>query len=172
MIRVRGADLEAVASGALGRLPCQVFTTSDGLVNLECPGGLQQSKMRDRRGRLWFATFSGVAMVEPGTVTINPLPPPVYVEKVSYRDRLGRYHELPWTNQEQVIAPPGCRELGLNFAALCYSAPEKVQIAYLLEGQGEHWTDITGRRSLYFHTPVSRHHPVASSRLKQRWGLE
>ncbi len=39
--------------------------------------------MRTADGRFWFATYGGVAVIDPEAPTPNPIPPPVYVERVA-----------------------------------------------------------------------------------------
>ena len=47
--------------------------------------------------------------------------------------------------------PPGSYGLGIEYAALSYSAPEKVRFAFKLDGQSSDWEDIQNRRLVGFH---------------------
>ena len=77
IFRVAKAELEACTDGKLSRVRCLVYGEGDGLPTLECSGGLQPAGSRTRDGRLWFPTSKGLAVVDPGNVTTNLLPPPV-----------------------------------------------------------------------------------------------
>ena len=152
VIRVARKDLEQVADGTLGKLPCQVFNSSDGLASIECAVGYQSTALKDSQGRLWFATLKGVTSVDPRQLHLNTNTPPVIIERVISRDRLGVFRELPWAGEPTIMAPAGTRELGIEYTALSYTAPEKMQFAYKLEGLDEQWVNAAGRRSVYFHT--------------------
>lgn len=152
IIRVAREALEAMADGKLAVLPHQVFNLGDGLGSVDCAGGYQSTVLKDRDGRLWFGTLKGVAMVDPSQLRLNTNVPPVLIERITCRDREGIFHDLPWSGQDSVVAPPGSRELGVYYTALSFSVPEKVQFAYMLKNSGD-WLNATGRRSIWFHTP-------------------
>ena len=56
------------------------YGKQDGLLNTECNGGTQPAGVKTRDGRLWFPTQDGAAVIDPETVSFNPLPPPVVIE--------------------------------------------------------------------------------------------
>jgi len=104
-----------------------------------------------QRRRLWFATEKGVAAVDPADFHLNSQPPPVQVEAVTYhvpatrpeaRERRAASASsngevrvsAPFANPLRV--PPGTYGLDVEFAALSFSAPEKVRFQYQLEGSG------------------------------------
>ena len=152
IIRVAKKDLDGVADGALAKLQPQAFNLSDGLPSVECPSGFQSTATKDTQGRLWFATLKGVALVDPRQLRLNTQPPPVLIERVVYTDRLGETQEAQFGSDHSVTLPAGSRELGIYFAALSYTAPEKIRIAYQLDSSGGRWVDAGARRSLYFPT--------------------
>jgi PAS domain S-box-containing protein len=152
VIRVAKKDLDGVAGGVLAKLQRQVFNLSDGLQSVECPSGFQSTAMKDSQGRLWFCTLRGVAMVDPQRLRLNARPPPVLIERVVYTDRLGQTQEAQFGGDHSVTLPAGSRELGISFAALSYTAPEKVRFAYQLDSSGGQWVDAGTRRSLNFPT--------------------
>ena len=59
------------------------YDKSDGLPSVECVGGFQPSGYRSSDGRLWFPTAKGFAIVNPDTITKNPLAPPVAIENLT-----------------------------------------------------------------------------------------
>ncbi len=155
VIRVTQQELGRVADGTLSRLPYQIFNLSDGLQSVECTAGHQSIGLKDSQGRLWFATLKGLAMIDPAHLKLNTTPPPVLIEKVTYRDAQGLYRELPQRSEDRVSVPAGSREVGIHYAGLSFTAPEKMHFAYKVEGRDDDWVDASGpgRLSIYFHTP-------------------
>jgi ligand-binding sensor domain-containing protein len=84
IVRARRSDLHAAADGSTAQLAYQVFDASDGLPRTEFTSGRQPTCARDAKGRLWFATTKGVAMIEPAVLRLNHAPPLVYVEGISF----------------------------------------------------------------------------------------
>jgi ligand-binding sensor domain-containing protein len=104
IVRARRSDLQAAADGRTARLVCQVFDESDGLPKGEFTSGRQPVCARDARGRLWFAMTRGVAMTEPTALQLNPAPPPVRVEEISfYRPAPpATNHSVPRQRREEI----------------------------------------------------------------------
>lgn len=153
VVKVTKADLDAVADGVLPRLAAQVFTESDGLPSLECVSGFQSPALRDQAGRLWFATLKGVAMVDPRNLRLNTNPPPIHFTQFRIEDHAGRQTNLPVDFVQTVVVPPGQKEVSVGFGAVCFTAPEKVRLAYRIEGLHDSWNDLGGRRTIYFFPP-------------------
>jgi len=141
--RVPLDQLYAHAAGRLGRLDVQGFDRSDGLRVNQCNGSSQPAGWRTRGGELWFPTAEGMAVVNPGRMRFNPLPPPVLLEEVVV-------NRSPIEATPGRELAPGTRELELHYTALSFMAPEKVQFRYRLEGFDPRWVEAGGRRSAYF----------------------
>jgi PAS domain S-box-containing protein len=52
---------------------------------------------------------------------------------------------------EPIRLPPGAYGLDIGFAALSFTAPEKVRVQYQLEGNGRGWQDAGHDRNIRFH---------------------
>lgn len=153
IVRVAKAELDGVAEGQRARMDAQTFTQSDGLPSLECVSGFQSSALCDASGRLWFATLKGVVSLHPGELRLNPVPPPVYFTGFRIEDRAGSRTNLPLNLAQPFVIPPGQQEIAVLFSALCFSAPEKVRLAYRIQGLQDGWTDLGSRRAVYFFPP-------------------
>ena len=155
VIRVAHQELVHVADGTLMRLPHQLFNLSDGFQSVECAAWYQSVGLKDSQGRLWFATLKGLAMIDPVRLNLNTNPPPVMIQKITYRNADGLYRELPWRSESHVSVPAGSREVGIHYAGLSFTTPEKMLFAYKVEGRDDDWVVASGpgRRSIYFHTP-------------------
>ena len=144
----------AVADGQRTELNAQVFNGSDGLASVECAAGVQPNATTDSHGRLWFATLKGVAVVDPRQVRLHTNPPPVFIERITYRDHHGEYHELPYARgQTELVAPPGTERLAIYFTGINHSAPEKIRFSYTTDVAGGRWTDVSDRRVIAVPTP-------------------
>lgn len=170
LVRARRSDLHAAADGRRGRIAFQVFDASDGLPGAEFTSGRQPAVARDRRGRLWFATTKGVAMMDPAALVLNDQPPPVHVEGLSYfrraPDKLRRAAHRNHTEDVQVDQdgpfatpvklPAGSRRIEIRYAALSLVAPERVSYQIMLEGQDAGWQDAGTVRAAYYHELAPR----------------
>lgn len=151
LLRVWTESLRAVADGRATRLDQLVLGSADGLAGVECSTGFQPAVTRDRRGRLWFATLRGAAMVDPGNLRINATPPPVRVQRiVASADRETKEFE---PGEGVVEIPPGNWRVELQYTALTFSAPEAIQFDYRLSREGD-WQSLGSRRTLFFDRPA------------------
>jgi hypothetical protein len=89
VVRVRQADLRRSAADGKFTPAFTVFNEGDGLENAGCSEGFQSTAASDAAGVLWFATLNGLVSINPQTLRINQRPPPVKVEKITYRDHAG-----------------------------------------------------------------------------------
>jgi ligand-binding sensor domain-containing protein len=86
--RVARRDLNEVAAGRRAQAQVIAFGESDGLLNSQCNGGVNQpSGVKDRAGRIWFPTARGVAMIDPRTIRRNTVPPPATIMVSGVRRR-------------------------------------------------------------------------------------
>jgi signal transduction histidine kinase/ligand-binding sensor domain-containing protein len=143
IMRVSKADLASCADGERRKLSCLNFGLSEGLPSLECSGGFQPAGCRTDDGDLWFPTAKGLVGVDPHTIKINPLPPPVVIEEV-------RVDDQPVTNQSDVTSTlqiaPGRHRLEFDYAGLSFVSPERVGFKYRLDGLDHEWVDGGGKR--------------------------
>ena len=145
--RVSLEQLNAVADGSVPRLQPVLYSESDGMKSAECNGGAQPAGWRTREGILWFPTSLGAAAIDPGLIHTAALPPPVYLESVIADDRA-------WSDQLISAAPlelgPGLEHLEIHYTALSFTAPEKNEFRYKLEGFDSEWVDAGSRRAAYY----------------------
>ncbi|WP_342115291.1 sensor histidine kinase [Pseudoduganella sp. OTU4001] len=119
------------------------FDAQDGLL-----GGAEQfrplpSLVQGSDGRLWFATASDVATIDPARITRNALAPPVQIRAL----KSGGVSYLPLSH---VRLPKGSRDVEIAFTALSLSMPERVRFSYMLEGVDNGWRDVQSRREAFY----------------------
>ena len=148
IFRVSRADLEQCAEGTLDSVQCLTYGLSDGLPTLLCSSGLQPGGCRTADGRLWFATSKGLATVDPHDVQTNQLPPPVLIEQFRVDDKevalLAATGEAAPRGNPQVS--PGRHRLEIQYTALSFVAPERVQFKHRLEGLDTDWVAAGTKR--------------------------
>ena len=144
IFRVAADDLAKCLS-APRRLPSVVhFGYADGMPTEETTSGGHPTALRTTGGRLWFATTRGVAILDPAHLHLNPVPPPVVIERflVDAEDELRS--PPPYT-----LAYDRGRAT-FDYVGLSFLAPSRVRYRYLLEGFDHDWTEAGTRRSAYY----------------------
>lgn len=91
-------------------------------------------------GTLWFSTTGGVYAFKPGALPRNTLVPPVVITGL----RSGPDDYAP-VDSARLAA--GTEMLRIDFTALSYQAPERMEFRYRLDGVDQSWRESTGERS-------------------------
>jgi signal transduction histidine kinase/ligand-binding sensor domain-containing protein len=149
--RVRKNDLNAYSDGRLARVQSYSYGTADGMKSAETNGGFQPSVISDNRGNLYFPTVAGVAVVAVNDVTYNEVPPPVFLESL-----FSGATEVPM--QDVITLGHDNAYLQINYTALSFRDPEKIQFRYMMEGLDNTWFDVGSSRSaLYTQIPPGQY---------------
>jgi len=121
------------------RVQYRRFDYSDGLPGAPQMSFTNSTAVEATDGRLWFATGSGLAWVDPAHLVKNAVPPPVSI--LSIGNEKGRQ---PISNAVKFGA--GTRSLEVDYTALSLSIPERVEFRYKLEGVDTDWQNVGTRR--------------------------
>ncbi len=122
------------------------FGTADGLRSREMATNGHPAAWRSRDGRLWFASPKGLIAVDPAHFPINTVVPPVAIERFTIDDAdqmLGAAGSL-------LSVQSGRVHFEFDYAAMSFTAPQKVRYRYMLEGFDKAWTDAGARRTAYY----------------------
>ena len=122
------------------------FGTADGLRGREMASASHPSAWRARNGHLWFATAKGLVEVDPAHFPVNDVPPPVVIEHFSIDDQTQAESAL----QGAMRIPAGHVHFEFGYAAMSFTAPQKVRYRYMLEGFDKGWTEAGARRTAYY----------------------
>ncbi|MEO6390663.1 MAG: two-component regulator propeller domain-containing protein, partial [Pyrinomonadaceae bacterium] len=141
--RVAKPELNDLAEGRSDRLTSVAYGKADGMLNTECNGGRQPAGIRSADGKLWYPTQSGVIVIDPNDVTVNPDPPPVQIENVLVERQL-----VSAANGISMRA--NSDNLEIRFTGISFVKPEQVKFRYRLEGLSDNWTDLGTIREVYF----------------------
>jgi ligand-binding sensor domain-containing protein len=143
LFRARKSELDDFADGAADTVVCHSYGKAEGMKSTECNGSTQPAGYRHSNGSLWFPTLKGVVVVDPRRIRERSIPPPVVVEELLAD---GKSIVL----NHQVALPPGTRNIEIRYTGLSYTAPEKLQFRYRLQGYEESWIDVGNRRAAYY----------------------
>lgn len=139
IVRVAKSELENFAAGKTAKIKSFHLGTSDGMRKAECYDGQQPVVWKSKNGHLWFATLGGAVIVDPLKITRNSHPPKCKIEKMILNGK-----EIN-TERTQTL-PPGSNNFEIQYTALSFTAPEKVQFRYQLSGFDKDWIDGGTRR--------------------------
>jgi signal transduction histidine kinase len=143
VFRVAKRELRGFAAGTVKKIVSVAYGEKDGMKTRAGNVGNQPVALKSAGGQLLFSSMKGLVVVDPDRIVPNTFVPPVYIEKVILNKKEqppGQYAELPH----------GAGEMEIDYAALGYSAPEKLRFKYILEGFDQDWIDAGGRRFTYY----------------------
>ncbi|MCI0695270.1 response regulator [candidate division KSB1 bacterium] len=128
------------------------YHPSDGLQSYEFN---QRACYKGKDGTLYFGGINGLNFFHPDSVRDNPhVPPVVFTDFQIFNKpiKLGADSLLPQTisTAEQITLSYQHSVFSFEFAALDYTAPERNQYAYKLEGFNDEWIDLGTRRFVTF----------------------
>jgi signal transduction histidine kinase len=97
----------------------------------------------DKNHRIWLSGPDGVAWIDPGKIHRNTVAPKAVVGSVLSEGRL-------YPSNASIRLPEGTRRLQVDYTALSYSQPERVQFRYRLVGVDDQWVDAGTRRQAFY----------------------
>lgn len=148
--RVSRRELNEVAAGLRSEAASVAYNRGDGArsgkLSIQCSNA-HPGVFKDAEGRLWFATLSGVAIVDPRRVTREDAPPPVWIE-TSLIDQRAAPASAP------LRLVPGQESFEIHYTAPAFTRAEQIRFKYKLEGLDRDWIRAGGRRVAYYsHVP-------------------
>ncbi|WP_446742197.1 ligand-binding sensor domain-containing protein [Silvibacterium acidisoli] len=145
--RLSKRELAEFADGSRSSISSTAFGKADGLLDLECNGGITPAGMRSRDGSLWFATQDGAAVIRPSQIPDNLQPSPVVIETALVGQRAVSV-------LSPVVVPPSKDSLEVQYTAPSFYKPEQIRFRYRLEGLDTDWVNAGLRRSAFYtHIP-------------------
>lgn len=145
------ADLEALASGRIGRIHADMVLSISGQVpgaqKASCcssSGGLSAVLIGDD---LWLPTPDGAIRMPVNGITQNMVVPQVQIERVRWA---GDWHDV--VDGAPLALPSGARDLDFDFTTLSFRDPKSVGLKYQLVGYDRDWRVLDSalhRRATY-----------------------
>ena len=136
--------LNKVADGGATTVKATLYGLADGMKTTQAADTASQPNgARTPDGRLWFATYKGITVVDPRHLAYNTLVPPVLIETIVTD---GVEHPP----DHALTIAPGMKSLEFHYTALSLLVPEKNRFKYRLEGYDTDWVYAGSRRVAYY----------------------
>ena len=144
LARLRLADIDRWANGALDSVPTELFSARDGLRDRECNGWGNPANASLPDGTFAYPTLNGVAVVDPLRVAQPQLDAARIVVDAAWAGE----RELDLTVPVRLSAVE--RQLRLRFTALEFLRPEAMSFRYRLEGANDDWVPAGQQRTAVY----------------------
>jgi signal transduction histidine kinase/ligand-binding sensor domain-containing protein len=141
LVRIDAAELGRWLAAPDSKVQYRLFDGTDGVQSGN--GSFTPNARIDRQGRLWFATSKVAQMLDPAEVS-SPHPPPVIKVEQVIADR------KIMTPADAITLPMGTRDIEIQYTALSFRVPQKIQFKYQLLGHDETWIDAGTRRAAFY----------------------
>jgi signal transduction histidine kinase len=142
------------------------FGLADGLRSVE---GVRQDRSvaMDPLGRIWFATYKGLSVVDPKQVAGNSVPAIAHIEQVA---RDGNPVDL----QGPIRIAGGRQRITFSYTGLSLSIPGRVRFRYKLDGYDKDWSEPSAARQAVYTNldPSSYRFRVIASNSAGLWNGE
>lgn len=103
-----------------------------------------QGAAKSPDGKLWFANYTALQVLDPASRKTNSIPPPLVIQNV-IADNI-RYD----AGNSSLSLPANTGDLQIDYAALSFANPQKVAFRYKLEGRDKKWEDAGSRRQAFY----------------------
>jgi signal transduction histidine kinase len=157
--RVSKRDLNAFASGDLKKVTSTSYGKIDGMLSIECNGGVDPSGIKARDGKFWFPTRDGEVVIDPESVAHDSVPPSVMIETALVDDVVTAVNA-------PLRIPPVRPNVEISYTAPNFINAAQTHFKYRLEGLDSDWVDAGGRRIAYYsHLPPGKYvfHVIAGN---------
>jgi len=134
--------LNDFVDGKITRVECAAFDEPDSVKTMD-KTGQERVGCKSLDGRIWFPGPHGVVMVDPRRIPVNPIEPPVHIDRL-----VADGHEFP--TAAAAVVPPGFGDLEFHFTGLSFIAPLRVNFRYQLIGYDRDWIDAGSRRLAFY----------------------
>jgi signal transduction histidine kinase/ligand-binding sensor domain-containing protein len=120
------------------------FTSGDGLVSNEV-----NVAFNDRHGALWFGTAVGLSRLNP-ELDRPQNPPPILISRVHINDRPYAISELGEVEISGLVLEPDENQIKIDFIGIDFSASNRFQYQYMLEGADRNWSASSNHRTVNY----------------------
>ena len=144
LVRIGRSELDAWAADSQWKVKATVFDTSEGVSNTPTTFHVGSLVTRSLDGKIWFDGFlGGASVIDPQHLPSDKIPPPVIIERITAD---GKTYDA----SKGLRLPPRIRNLTIDYTALSFVAPEKIQFRYQLEGQDPIWREVVNDREVQY----------------------
>jgi signal transduction histidine kinase/ligand-binding sensor domain-containing protein len=152
LVRIGRTELDAWATDAQRKVKTTVFDSSDGVSKTPTALHVGSQVTRSLDGKIWFQGFlAGASVIDPQHVPSNKVTPPVNIERITAN---GKTYDA----SNGLRLPPRIHDLKIDYTALSFVAPEKVQFRHQLEGQDPDWREVGNAREVQYSNLAPRNY--------------
>ncbi len=141
LVRISQAELEKWWGHPDDPVAMKIFEASEGARPGSASCQPRAGKTTD--GRLWFANPLSVQMIDPNQLFKNEIAPLVQIQTI-VADRKS------YSPGENLRLPALTSDLEIDYTALSFSVPQKVQFRYRLDGHDTDWQEPGTRRGALY----------------------
>lgn len=141
VLKISKAELDLFKTNELHLVDFETYDNHTGMKSKECSGATHSIVANN--GSLWIPTVAGVSIIHPNHIQKNNVLPQVYVTSLTVDDDTTFY-------KNNIEIAPGKTRYLINFTALSYLAPSKVQFKFKLEGFDPDWRYASGTRQVEY----------------------
>jgi ligand-binding sensor domain-containing protein len=139
LVRINRSAIDRWLSDDNYRVETTVFDALDGAE----PYMANTSPSWSPDGRLWFANGHKIQMIDFARLPHNAFAPPVRIQEVTADHKT-------YSPASDILFPKLTHDVEIDYAALTYTAPQKVRFRYRLEGHESNWYDPAARRQAFY----------------------
>jgi len=143
ILRVDRQEFDRAVKDPSYRVRYRLFGVSDGLHANPVKWFGGPSVARDGRGRIWFLTGNGLAVVEPHQAKATAPPAPMMIEDVVADD-------VERDRADHLTLPPRVSKLQFDYTLLSLTPQSQVNFRYKLVGFDQDWVNAEGRRQAFY----------------------
>jgi len=136
------AELALAIGDGRHRLKFQRFNHLDGLHGTATNSFPIPSAVKGSDGKLWFATGAGIFWLDTEKASTNKVPPQVFIRTINVDNA-----SVPWTAGQTARIAPNPGRLRIDYTALAYTMPERMQFQYRIDGVDRQWQEGGATRS-------------------------
>lgn len=143
VVLVPSGEVVHAEADATYKAQTKVYNYLDGLVGTAHQIRPTPSVLEDADGRLWFATRTGLAWLDPAHLAFNTKPPAIFISSIEANG-------LVFRDPERLTLPVHAKNLQFSYTATSLAIPERVHFRYKLEGFDTEWQDAGTRRQAFY----------------------
>jgi ligand-binding sensor domain-containing protein/signal transduction histidine kinase len=146
VVRIKKSDIDDFISRQVSTVNARLYDEKDGMLSRECTGATQV--FTSPSGNIWIPISKGISVVNPGNIYMNKKVPPVYIKSILVDE------QLISIDKKIVILSPGSQRVAINYTALSFYSPAKINFKYRLRGYEKEWHEVGNKyQASYMNLP-------------------
>ena len=146
VVRAEISNINDFISRQVPSIEARLYDEKDGMLSRECTGATKV--FTSASGNIWIPTSKGISVVDPGNIYINKKVPPIYIKDIKID---GKQVSI---ENEGVVLKAGSQRLTIDYTALSFYSPAKINFKYRLKGFEQNWNEVGNKyQATYMNLP-------------------